>query len=112
MSNHRIPMKRHDLEPALVLRVLTGDAPQDISEATSARLIVSNRLGVKINAAMEILDDGTEEMRGLVRYSWVSGDTDTPGDFKTEVEVTWPGSRPQTFPSEGYLVTRVSKDLA
>jgi hypothetical protein len=108
----RIEMKRHDLEPRLVLRCTDAEGAIDIHLASSAKLILSNRLGVKVNSTMAILDDGTEEKRGLVEYTWQSGDTDTPGDFKTEIEITWPGSRPMTFPSGSYMVTRITKDLA
>ena len=104
-------IKRNDLKPNLQARCTEGDTPVDISQAESARVIIANRLGNKVDAAVTILDDGTEGLRGLWEYEWAEGDTDVAGDFRIEVEVTWPGGAPQTFPSGGYETVRITKDL-
>jgi hypothetical protein len=42
---------------------------------------------------------------------WQAPDTAVPGDLYVEVEVTWPGSKPQTFPPDDYEVVEVMQDL-
>lgn len=42
-------------------------------------------------------DATTTNSQGVVTMQWVHGDTDTLGLISTEVEVMWPGNKPQTF---------------
>lgn len=48
---------------------------------------------------------------GQARYDWASGDTDTPGLYIGEWEVTYSGSRKETYPNGQYLGIRVLEDL-
>lgn len=104
-------IKRFDLLPDMVLTVADNDVPVDLSLAGSAKLIVSNRSGIKIEASLTIEDQEEEDKIGQVRYVWQEGDTDTVGSFNMEVEVMWAGQRPETFPSKGYLKLNVTRDL-
>lgn len=104
-------VKRHDLLPALVLTISLDGTAVDLTYASSAKLIVSNRSGVKIDSPMTILDQTNPDNLGKVQYDLQLGDTDTVGSYNMEVEVTWAGGRPQTFPSKGYLKFNVIKDL-
>ncbi len=100
-------MKQHDLEPPLRLVVLDGTAPVDLTNAVDVVLIVG---GIIDRAPMEADPDQTTN-RGHVKYDWQSGDTDTIGEFNFEIEVMWPGDRPQTFPVKSYAVLVVEDDL-
>lgn len=104
-------MKQFDLLPDLLLTVADDGTPVDLSAASSAKLIVSNRSGVLIEADLEIEDQEDESNLGKVRYVWQPGDTDTVGTFNMEVEVMWAGMRPETFPSKGYLKLAINRDL-
>lgn len=103
-------IKRHDLRPPLRLQLLGDDLPVDLSNAGSARLVMSNIRGVKVDQPVTILAQ-TGETLGIVEYEWQEGDTDTVGTFNAEVEVMWAGSIPETFPADGYFKVRVGKDL-
>lgn len=48
---------------------------------------------------------------GVVTMDWQAADTDTAGIIAFEVEVMWPGAKPQTFPVDDYLITTVYEDL-
>lgn len=106
-------IKQHDLEPPFRVRLLDGTTPvANLDDADSLRFIVANRAGVKIDAAIVPVAPQTGTNVGWVEYQWVSGDTDTVAAYDAEVEVTWPGTRPQTFPVGSYIKLEVKKDLA
>lgn len=46
-----------------------------------------------------------------VRYDWEAGDTDEPGNFYGEFEVTYADGSIETFPNKGYISVVVTKDL-
>lgn len=48
---------------------------------------------------------------GVVKYSWVSADTDIAGAFRAEFEVRFPDDRLQTFPNSKYLEIKITADL-
>lgn len=48
---------------------------------------------------------------GIVRYDWTAADVDTPGTYYAEWEVTWPSSKPDTYPSNGYNEIIIQQDL-
>lgn len=102
-------IKRGDLEPPLRFTLYDGTAPANLASAASVRVICSRR------GALRWVDtdpDLSDAALGVVVHRWQAGQTDERGTFQTEVEVTWPGARPQTFPAAGYLDFRVDDDLA
>jgi hypothetical protein len=104
-------IKQYDLLPDLVLTVADDGTPVDLSAASSAKLIVSNRSGILIESAVSIEDQEEEDNLGKVRYVWQSGDTDTIGTYNMEVEIMWAGQRPETFPAKGYKKLSINRDL-
>lgn len=105
-------IKQHDLLPKLSLTLVEGVDPVDLSLATSARLLVrSLATGLKVNAVMTVLDQNVPANKGKVEYTWTGTDTDTVGKYKAEVEILWPGNKPQTFPANKYFVVDVQNDL-
>lgn len=108
----RFYIKQYDLRPDLRVRLLDEDVAVDLTGAASALFLMRNRRsGLKISAAMTILDQTQDATKGVVSYSWQAGDTAIHGDFQGEVQVTWPGSKPQTFPANGYITVSIGKDL-
>lgn len=49
---------------------------------------------------------------GVVKYTWVAGDTDTAGSYWAEWNVTFGDGRTQTFKDPGYTSIYVSEALA
>ncbi len=105
----RYRIKQNDLEPPLEIQLLNGTVPVDLSQAASVHFIMRNRTGVKVNRTMEVANQQTA--KGVVRYRWVTGDTDTVGTYEAEVQVLWPLDRPQTFPSSQYLAIEITREL-
>lgn len=58
------------------------------------------------------VDDGNDGSKGKVRYAWQAADTDTPGTFWGEFEVTFPAAGGiQTFPNDRNLRIQVTPAL-
>jgi hypothetical protein len=103
-------IKQNDLEPSLRVQLLDLDDPvTTLGTATAIRCIVTTRDGLTelVNRAMSVVD----APNGWVELVWQAGDTTTLGTFRFEVEVMWPGARPQTFPVAGYGRLVVHDDL-
>ena len=58
--------------------------------------------------ATEVVGDPT---LGIVRYQWQGGDTAEPGEFYFEWQVVFSTDQVQTFPSNGYNVVEVIRQL-
>jgi hypothetical protein len=110
-------MKRNDLLPTYRAQLLQTDpetlvtTPVDLSGITSVKFIMrlktSTTGGPKVAAAATVFDAAN----GVVEYTWISGDTNIEGDYNVEIEVTWPGSKIQTFPADSYLTVKIVTDL-
>lgn len=105
-------IKQHDTRPDLKVRLLDDDVAIDLTNATSARFLMSNRrAGLKVDAAMTILDQTQDATVGVVSYTWQPGDTSAAGDFQAEIQITWPSGKLQTFPADSYIQVIITKDL-
>jgi len=63
---------------------------------------------VKVNAAATITDAAT----GKVSYTPIATDTNTPGDYLVEWQVTFSGGAVETFPNSDWQKVRVKDDIA
>lgn len=113
MSSDAVYLRTGDLEPALELTLTdeTG-ARVDLANATDVTLVLV-RQGPADTAAVEHAmtkdqDDNDPDTHGDVSYAWASGDTDDEGTYRYVVRVTWPGNKPQTFPSRGTKTLTIS----
>jgi predicted dehydrogenase len=106
MSTSDSVMYTGDLEPSLEI-TLSGREPVDAT--TVPVRIIGTRGGVIV------IDQPptTKTLSGdttVLTYQWQSGDTATPGPIEFEVEVMWPGNRPQTFESCNRVVIKKDAD--
>jgi hypothetical protein len=103
-------IKKGDLLPALRLRLdADGGALENLAEADSVTVWMGFPDETVISRAATLADQVAEP--GWITMGWTDGDTDQVGDISIEVEVIWPGTKPQTWPSKGVVVVRVNEDI-
>lgn len=98
-------IKRGDLLPAWTVTLTDGGAAVNLTTASSITVKGYKPDGTTFSRAV------TGDANGVITMAWLATDTENVGDLLTEVEVIWPGSKPQTFPADGYLVTRIYQDI-
>ena len=102
-------LKAHDRLPAIQATLLTDGAPVDLTTATGVKFIMKSSVGsvIKVNSAATVVTAPS----GVVRYDWLAVDTDTPGSYQAEWQVTWANGKPQTFPTTTYHTIDILADL-
>jgi hypothetical protein len=92
-----------DVEARLWITRERRRTPVDLDTALEVRFVAKRKGGTKvIQGTCEVADQTIDANLGKIIYRWQTLDTDTPGDYKVEFQVIWPGGKPQTFPSDGY----------
>ena len=99
-----LTMYTGDLEPDLEVTLASSGGAVDITTAVSVRVI--GRRGEDIIFDRAPSSTAVVGQTSVVTMSWVDGDTDDIGRIQIEVEVTWPGTRPQTFRADGGVDVR------
>jgi hypothetical protein len=102
-------LKAHDRLPSIRATLSTDNVPVDLTTATGVKFIMKSATGtgVKVNATAAIVDFSS----GIVQYDWIAVDTDTPGSYLGEWQVTWSTGKPQTFPTLSYHTIDILADL-
>jgi hypothetical protein len=101
-------IKKRDLLPEIQGTCEDANGPVDLTTASSVRFLMglSGSATNKVSAAATFVD----RPNGIVKYTWAGTDTDTAGDYDAEFEVTWPGTKPETFPNRGFIKVSITDD--
>lgn len=103
-----IVMKANDRLPTVQAQLFVGGTPASLTGATVAFIMRPKNGGaVKVNSAAVIVSAAD----GVVRYDWAAADTNTPGDYRAEWEVTFADGKTQTFPTAGHHSVQIVEDL-
>lgn len=100
-------IKAHDVLPTIVAALTVDGVPVNLAGATVRFIMKPTGGTVKVNAPATLVNAAG----GIVRYDWAPGDTDTPGSYQAEWEITWPGPKKQTVPTTSYHTIDVLADL-
>lgn len=111
-----ILMKAGDTAPMVRVTLLDEQgAPVDLLGA-SVRFVMATAseprtVAVDQEATNAQNTDGSDGSKGRVEYAWGEGDTETPGAYVAEFEVTYASGEVQTFPTEDYVDVTIYDDL-
>lgn len=102
--------KQGDSAPAIAEQLLDGlGAPVVLTGATVKFMMwAPGETAVKVNAAATI----TDAALGKVSFTPSAAQTDTPGDYLVEWQVTFGGGAIETFPNSDWQKVRVKDDIA
>lgn len=97
-------LKKDDLLPEIevILRGIDGK-PLNLVGVTVVFRMCDTAGAVKVSAAATI----TDAANGVVKYTWVTGDTDTAALFNAVFKATFPAAKPITFPTIGFITIRI-----
>jgi len=98
-------MKQDDLLPTMTITCLDDTTPVNLTTASS--IAIKGKQGGTLVFSKAV----TGNASGEVVLVWSGTDTATAGQLYVEVEVTWPGAKPQTFPASGYQLVQINADL-
>jgi hypothetical protein len=95
-------LKSGDTSPALTVTCSFSDGT--LQDLTGAAVTFALRYP---NGAIKVADAAAAIVgapaNGVVQYIWLTGDTDTPGNFEGEFHVTLSGGKIVSFPDAAYL---------
>jgi hypothetical protein len=88
-------LKQNDTSPALdaILTDANGAVVNVTGSSVRFHMLKIGASALKINAPASVIDGEA----GHVRYNLQVGDTDTPGTYKAEYQVTFPDGSIETF---------------
>lgn len=97
-------IRRGNLAPPLEITVTDDGVPIDLTEATSVTV-------AGVMDGEKIIDRPATSVTelGIVTLDFLPADTLNPGIIVLEVEIMWPGNKPQAVPVTGRLI--VEPDL-
>lgn len=109
MATYTINVKKGDRLPAVAATLRANGAAINLTGSTVKFLMRSVNGGlVKVNAACVVVNASA----GQVRYDWALADTDTPGKYHAEFQITDGSGLRETCPNDGHLVVLVADDIA
>lgn len=92
--------KTGDNYPSIAGTVADANGPVNISTAVSLKFVAKS--GATTITGVAVKDDvGDVPTRGTWHYVWITTDLAVAGTYQVEIEVTWPSSKVETFPSLG-----------
>jgi aryl-phospho-beta-D-glucosidase BglC (GH1 family) len=103
---------------SLIYATLTDEDDQLVSIESAAVVFQMAPIGggpvkVQAEATNEQSGDAISGTNvGEVSYEWQTGDTDTPGLYLAEWEVTFTDESVETFPNGGYTLVRITAEVA
>ncbi|MHA2047381.1 MAG: hypothetical protein ACW99G_21550 [Candidatus Thorarchaeota archaeon] len=105
-------IKEGDTSPPLVGTIVDeNEAPIDLTNASTLKFLMIN----PGDAATKI--DNTpnatvlDALTGRVQYQWSGADTDTPGDYDGEFEITWLSGDITTAPNFRYIRIKIGREI-
>jgi hypothetical protein len=102
-------MRENDTLPIIGATLSDPNGIIDLTGASVAfHMNVAKGGTPKVNAAASIVGDPT---LGVVEYAWIAIDTDSPGTYNCEWEVTFANGKILSCPNDSYDTVTILADL-
>ena len=104
-------LKRGDTAPLFTATLLDRNGVAVDLAGAAARFLMraaSFPREVKVDAVATILAPASA---GRVQYAWLAADTDTPGAYDAEVEITFGTGEVESFPNDSHSRVIILDDL-
>ena len=103
-----IYVKRGDRNPPLELSLQQANGtPINLSHVDYVKWLMKDESELKIDEHVTIVDAAY----GMIKYEWKTGDTDDPGNFLGEFEITYNDGTKLTVPNDEYITVIILEDL-
>ena len=79
----------------------------DLTSATVKFIMADTDGTLKVDAAATVVSAAA----GTVKYAWIAADTDTPGEYTAEWEITFSDTRKETVPNGPKLTVQITPQL-
>ena len=102
-------LKQNDTSPA-ISAVLKDSAGAVIDLSSASAVFHMKAVGastLKVDASASV----TDPENGAIQYDWASGDTDTPGTYYAEFQVTYTDGSVESFPNTENLIVTIIPEL-
>jgi len=102
-------IKQNDTSPSIQATLENGDGQKVNLSGCSIRFYMKEigSATVKVDGAVTVVNENT----GLIRYDWVDSDTNVAGNYHGEFQVTYPSTKVETFPNDGYIKIKITDDI-
>ena len=102
-------IKQNDTSPAI--QATLKDANGSAIDLTGADVVMHMK---SVNGVLKVSEEMTivDAANGVVKYDWVTGDTDTVGTYYVEFQVTYADLTIETFPNDDKAVILIKPELA
>lgn len=101
-------IKQNDTSPSLLVTLQDGEGNAINLTSSTVRFHMVDLAGsVKVDGSMSLVNPSI----GLARYNWLAADTDTPGTYYAEFEVTYSDLSIETFPNTDNVAIVVTPEL-
>jgi hypothetical protein len=102
-------IRENDTLPKIRATLTDPDGIIDLTGATIRFHMNVTKGGTpKVNALADVVGD---PMLGVVEYAWIATDTDSPGDYFAEWEITFSGGDILSIPNDSYIDIQILPDL-
>tara|TARA_R110000823_G_scaffold139299_1_gene269048 strand:+ start:253 stop:573 length:321 start_codon:yes stop_codon:yes gene_type:complete len=102
-------IKQNDTSPAIQATLKDANGSTINLNGAVVNIHMKSVNGVlKVDEQMTVVDADT----GVVKYDWVTGDTDTVGTYYVEFQVTYADLTIETFPNDDKAVILIKPELA
>lgn len=104
-------IKQGDRLPVLQTTLYDSAGAIDLTNVTTVTLLLKKRpSGTVLTYTGQKVQSGSTN-KGVVKYVWAAGNTDTIGFYDCEWELTFSGGEKMTVPNKSYDIVEISPDL-